>query len=40
MRPAREPRLDLGRFVGGIVVHDDVDIEPLWDSSIDLFEEV
>ena len=40
MRPAGEPRLDLGRLVGGIVVHDDMDIEPFRDSSIDLFEEV
>jgi hypothetical protein len=39
-RPASEPRLDLGGFVGGIVVHDNVDIEPLGDLSIDLFEEV
>jgi hypothetical protein len=27
MWPAGEPRLDLGRFVGGIVVHDDMDID-------------
>jgi hypothetical protein len=40
MRPAGEPRLDLGSFVGGIVIRDDMDIEPFWDSSIDLFEEV
>src|ERR1700746_3157873 len=40
MRPAGKPRLDLGSFVGGIVIHDDMDIEPFWDSSIDLFEEV
>jgi hypothetical protein len=39
MRPG-EPRLDLGRLVGGIVVHDDRDIEPFGDLSIDLFEEV
>jgi hypothetical protein len=29
MWPASEPRLDLGGFVGGVVVHDDVDIEPV-----------
>src|SRR5262245_35128319 len=40
MRPAGEPRLDPGGFVGGIVVHDDMDIEPFGDLSIDLFEEV
>src|SRR6185437_6788360 len=40
MRPAGKPRLDLGSFVGGIVIHDDMDIEPFWDSSVDLFEEV
>src|SRR5271168_2203647 len=40
MRPAGEPRLDFGSFVGGIVIHDDMDIDPFWDLSIDLFEEV
>jgi len=40
MRPAGEPGLDLGRFVGGIVIHDDMNIEPLGDLRIDLFEEV
>ena len=40
MRPAGEPRLDLGSFVGGIVIHDDMDIEPFRNLSIDLFEEV
>ena len=40
MRPAGKPRLDLRRFVGGIVIHDDMDIEPFGDLSIDLFEEV
>jgi len=40
MRPAREPRLDLGGFMGGIVIHDDMDIEPFGDLSIDFFEEV
>jgi len=40
MRPAGEPCLDLGGFVGGIIVHDDMDFEPFGDLSIDLFEEV
>src|SRR5215204_7262773 len=35
-----EPRLDLGCFVGGIVVHDDMDLEPFGDASVDLLEEV
>ena len=39
MRTAGEPRLDLGGFVGGIVIHDDMDIEPFGDLSIDLLEE-
>ena len=40
MRAAGEPRLDLGRLVGGIVVHDDMDLEPFGHPSVDLFEEV
>jgi len=40
MRPAGEPRLNLWGFVGGIIIHDDMDIEPFGDLSIDLFEEV
>ena len=40
MRPAGEPRLDLGGLMGGIVIHDDMDIEPFSDSSIDLFVEL
>ena len=39
MRPASKRRLDLRRLVGGIVIHDDMDIEPFGDLSIDLFEE-
>ena len=40
MRPAGEPCFDLGRLVGGVVVHDDMNSEPFRDLSIDLFEEV
>ena len=40
VRPAGEPRFDLGRLVGGVVVHDDMDSEPLRDLSVDLFEEL
>jgi hypothetical protein len=38
-RPSGEPRLDLGCLVGGVVVHDDMNIEPFGDFIIDLFEE-
>ena len=38
--PPRQPRFDRRRFVGGVVVHDDVDIEPVRDIGIDLLEEV
>src|SRR5215510_13925242 len=40
MRSAGEPRFDFGGLVGGIVIHDDMDIEPFRDVRIDLFEEV
>ena len=40
MRPAGEPSPDLGGFVGGIVIHDDMDIEPVRDFRIDLVEKV
>ena len=40
VRPAGEPCFDLGRLVGGVVVHDDMDVEPVRDPSVDLFEEV
>ena len=40
VRPASEPRFDLGCFVGGVVVDDDMDIEPVRDLGIDLFEKL
>ncbi len=40
VRPASELRFDLGRLVGGIVVYDNMDSEPLGDLSVDLFEEL
>src|SRR5258706_14852298 len=40
MRPAGEPRFDLGCLVGCVVIHDDMDIEPFRDFGIDLFEEL
>ena len=39
MRASGEPRFDLRCLVGGVVVHDDMNIEPLRDLTIDLFEE-
>src|SRR2546430_2323838 len=35
-----EPRLDLGRLMRGIVVHDDMDVEAFGYVSVDLLEEV
>ena len=40
MRPPGEPRFDRGCFVGCIVIHDDMDIEPFRHLGIDLFEEL
>src|SRR5215831_2807499 len=40
VRPAGEPRFDLGRLVGGVIIHDDMDIEAFRDLSVDLFEEL
>jgi hypothetical protein len=38
-RPSGQPCSDGCRFVGGVVVHDDVDVEVPGDLSVDLFEE-
>lgn len=38
VRPSSQPRFDMGCLVGDVVVHDDMDIEPLRDLSVDLFE--
>ena len=38
--PPRQPCPDRCRFVGRVIVHDDVDIEILGDLSVDLFNEV
>src|SRR5215510_10049230 len=40
MRPTGEPRFDPGCLVGGVVVHDDMDIEAFGDLSVDFFEEL
>ena len=37
--PPRQPRLDRGGLVGGIVVHDDVDGEPRGDAALNLLQE-
>ena len=37
VRPADEPRFDFGCLVGGVVMHDDMDIEAFRNLSIDLF---
>jgi hypothetical protein len=37
VRPTGEPRFDLGCLVGGVVIHDDMDIEAFRNLSIDLF---
>src|SRR5579871_1220528 len=40
MRSTSKSSLDLWRFVGGVVIHDDMDIESFGNASINLFEEV
>lgn len=40
VRPAAEPRFDLGCFVSGVVVHEDMDIDRFTDVSVDLFEKI
>ena len=40
MRPARQPRFDHHSFVGGVVVHDYVNIKSVWNLRVDLFQEV
>lgn len=40
VRAPREPGPDLGSFVSRIIVHDDMDIEPVGNRAIDLLEEV
>ena len=40
VRPASEPRFDLGCLMGGVVIHDYMDIEAFRNLSIDLFEEI
>ena len=36
---ARQPRLDFGMFVGGVVVNDGVDYLVRWDIAFNLIEE-
>ena len=40
VRPARQPGLDGLGLMGGVVVHDDVDVESVWNAGVDLLEEV
>src|SRR5256885_1953544 len=40
MGSPRQPSLDCRRFVGGIVVHDDVDVETLGHMAVDLPEKI
>ena len=40
VRPPRQPGLHRHGLVGRVVVHDDVDVQPLGDAAVDLFEEV
>ena len=40
VRPTRQPGLDRLGFMGRVVVHDDVDVEAVWNAGVDLLEEV
>ena len=35
-----QPFFDHGGFMGGVIVHDDVNVEALWNTSIDLLEKI
>src|SRR5262245_53629534 len=38
--PPRQPRFNLCGFVGGVVIHDDMDIETFWNARVDLLEKI
>ena len=40
VRSPRQPSLDRRGLVGGVVVHDDVEVQPLGDAPVDLLQEV
>src|ERR1043166_5825070 len=40
VRPACQPCPDRRRFVGSVIVHDDMNVEVLGNLSVDLFDEV
>ena len=40
MRAAREPRLDRGRFMCGVVIHHEMNIQVIRHLSVDTFQEV
>jgi hypothetical protein len=39
-RPFGEPVADQRSLVGGVVIHDEMNIETAWDSGLDLVEEL
>jgi hypothetical protein len=40
VRSPHEPCFDRGFFVRGVIVHDDVNVEPFRDAGINLLEEI
>jgi hypothetical protein len=40
MRPTRQPGFDGRGFVGGVIVHDNVDVEAIRNLRIDLFKKI
>ena len=39
VRPPCQPGFGCRRLVGGVIVHDDVDVQPLGDAPVDLLQE-
>jgi len=40
MRPPRQPGFDGRGFVGGVIVHDNVDVEAIRNLRVDLFKKI
>src|SRR4029077_10753438 len=40
VRPSRQPGFDNSRFVSGVIVHDDTNVETLGNAHVDLLQEV
>src|SRR5438105_14918737 len=40
VRPSRQPGFDNSRFVSGVIVHDDMNVETLGNAHVDLLQEV